>query len=58
MENSFSQEFNEYCEKHGIKRQYSTAQTLHQNGLVEMKNRMVKEMARNMLNEAKLPDKL
>ncbi|XP_059076415.1 uncharacterized protein LOC131067604 [Cryptomeria japonica] len=52
-----SQEFIEYCERRGIKRQYSTARTPQQNGVVERKNRTVKEMARTMLNEAKLPDK-
>lgn len=52
-----SQEFIEYCEKHGIKRQYSTTRTPQQNGVVERKNRTVKEMARTMLNEAKLPNK-
>ena len=52
-----SQEFIDYCEKHCIKRQYSTARTPQQNGVVERKNKTVKEMARTMLNEAKLPDK-
>ena len=46
-----SQGFIEYCEKHGIKRQYSTARTPHQNGVVERKNRTIKEMARTMLND-------
>lgn len=52
-----SQDFVEYCEKHGIKRQYSAARTPQQNGVVERKNRTVKEMARTMLNESKLLDK-
>ena len=30
-----SQEFMEYCEKHGIKRQYSTIRTPQQKGVVE-----------------------
>jgi hypothetical protein len=45
-----------FCETHGIKRQYSTARTPQQNGVVERKNRHVQEIARTMLNEAKLSD--
>lgn len=51
-----SNEFEDYCEKHGIKRQYSAPRTPQQNGVVERKNVIVKEMARNMLNEASFPD--
>ena len=51
-----STEFNEFCETHGIKRQFSAAKTPPQNGVVEMKNRIVQEAARTMLNEAKLSD--
>ena len=47
---------NEFCENHGIKRQFSTAKTPQQNGVVERKNKIVQEAARTMLNEAKLPD--
>lgn len=47
----------DYCEKHGIKRQYAASRTPQQNGVVERKNRTVKEMDRTMLNEANLPDK-
>ena len=50
-----SNEFNEFCETHGIKRQFSAAKTRQQNGVVERKNRIVQEAARTMLNEAKLP---
>ena len=52
-----SDEFNKYCEGHGIKRQFSVARTPHQNGVVERKNRSVMEMARTMLNESNLNDK-
>ncbi|XP_059073489.1 uncharacterized protein LOC131070384 [Cryptomeria japonica] len=52
-----SQDFIEYCEKHGIKRQYSATRTPQQNGVVERKNRTVKEMARTMLNESNLSHK-
>ena len=51
-----SNEFNEFCEIHGIKRQFSAAKTPQQNGVVERKNRTVQEAARTMLNEAKLSD--
>ena len=49
-------EFNEFCETHGIKRQFSTARTPRQNGVVERKNRTAQEATRTMLNEAKLSD--
>ncbi|XP_059073266.1 uncharacterized protein LOC131874064 [Cryptomeria japonica] len=38
-------------------RMYAAARTPQQNGVVERKNRTVKEMARTMLNEANLPDR-
>jgi hypothetical protein len=46
-----------FCENHGIKRQFSAPRTPQQNGVVERKNRTVQEAARTMLNEAKLTDK-
>ena len=46
-----SNEFNEFCEIHGIKIQFSAAKTPQQNGVVERKNRTVQEAARTMLNE-------
>jgi transposase InsO family protein len=52
-----SNDFNEFCEKYGIKRQLSVARTPQQNGVVERKNRSVQETTRTMLLEAKLPDK-
>jgi transposase InsO family protein len=33
-----SDEFNSFCEKHGIKRQFSIARTPQQNGVVERMN--------------------
>lgn len=51
-----SNQFEYYCEKHGIRRQYSAPRTPQQNGVVERKSRTVKEMARTMLNEASLSD--
>ena len=40
-----SDEFNKYCEEHGIKRQFSVARTPQQNGFAERKNRSAMEMA-------------
>lgn len=51
-----SNEFEDYYERHGIRRQYSTPRTPQQNGVVERKNRTIKEMARTMLNKANLPN--
>jgi hypothetical protein len=50
-----SDEFNEFCETHGIKRHFSAPRTPQQNGVVERKNRIVQEATRTMLNESKLP---
>ena len=43
--------FKDYCYNHGIKTQHSTARTPQQNGVVEIKNRTVMEMARIMMAE-------
>ena len=51
-----SNDFNEFCEIHGIKRQFSAEKTPQQNGVVKRKNRTVREASRTMLNEAKLSD--
>ena len=51
-----SNELNDFCEIHGIKRQFSTAKNTQQNGVVERKNRTIQEASRTMLNEAKLSD--
>ena len=48
-----SNEFNEFCEIHGIKRRFSTTKDPRQNRVVERKNRTVQEVARTMLNEEK-----
>jgi transposase InsO family protein len=39
-----SKEFMDYCNNHGIKRQFSIARTPQQNGVVERKNMIVQEM--------------
>ena len=51
-----SDEFVDYCEKYGIKRQYATSRTPQNNGLVERKNQTMKEMERTMLDESKVPN--
>jgi transposase InsO family protein len=51
-----SKEFMDYCNSHGIKRQFFVARTPQQNGVVERKNRTVQEMAQTMLMDSKLTD--
>nr|GEU49952.1 hypothetical protein [Tanacetum cinerariifolium] len=43
------------CREKGIKRDYSNARTLQQNGVTERKNRTLIEAARSMLADSKLP---
>ena len=40
-----------------MKRQYAASRTPQQNGIVERKNSIVKEMARTMLDEPKVPNR-
>jgi transposase InsO family protein len=47
-----SKEFMDYCNIHGIKRQFSVARTPQHNGVVERKNRTVHEMAQTMLMDS------
>jgi transposase InsO family protein len=51
-----SKEFMDYCNSHGIKKQFSVARAPQQNGVVERKNMTVQEMARTMLMDSKLTD--
>ncbi|GJT37829.1 putative ribonuclease H-like domain-containing protein [Tanacetum coccineum] len=46
---------NEFCVMKGIRREYSVARTLQQNGVAERKNRTLIEAARTMLADSKLP---
>jgi transposase InsO family protein len=46
-----SSDFKEFCDKHGIKREYTIPRTPQQNGVVERQNRTVQQMARSMMNE-------
>jgi transposase InsO family protein len=51
-----SKEFMDYCNNHGIKRQFSVARTPQKNGVVERKNMTVQEMARTMIMDSNLID--
>ncbi|GKC45397.1 putative ribonuclease H-like domain-containing protein, partial [Tanacetum coccineum] len=46
---------NEFCMMKGIRKEYSVARTLQQNGIVERKNKTLIEVARTMLADSKLP---
>jgi transposase InsO family protein len=46
-----SSDFKKFCDKHGIKREYTIPGTPKQNGVVERKNRTIQQMARSMMNE-------
>jgi transposase InsO family protein len=50
-----SRNFKEFCDKHGIKRDYTIPRTPEQNGVVERKNRSVQQMERSMMNERNIP---
>jgi len=50
-----NEKFKHFCEKHGIKHNFSTLGTPQQNGVVERKNKSLEELARTMLNETSLP---
>eukprot|EP00253_Pinus_taeda_P020619 PITA_20619 len=50
-----SNEFFNFCEEHGIRREFSTARTPQQNGVVERMNITVQQMARAMLDESGTP---
>ncbi|GKD29271.1 ribonuclease H-like domain-containing protein, partial [Tanacetum coccineum] len=45
----------QFCEMKGIKREFSVARTLQQNGVAERKNKTLIEAARTMLADLKLP---
>ncbi|GJV08113.1 putative ribonuclease H-like domain-containing protein [Tanacetum coccineum] len=50
-----NKEMNQFCERKGIKREFSVARTPQQNGVAERKNRTLIEVARTMLADSKLP---
>jgi hypothetical protein len=47
--------FKEFCDKNGIKREYTIPKTPQQNGVVERQNRSVQQMARSIMNERNIP---
>lgn len=47
--------FKSFCEDEGIKRHLTTTYTLHQNGVIERKNRTVMNMVHYMLAAKKIP---
>lgn len=47
-----------YCKEHGIKRQLTMYYKLQQNDMAKGKNRTIVEMARSILKEKGLPNKL
>ncbi|GKD97610.1 putative ribonuclease H-like domain-containing protein [Tanacetum coccineum] len=49
-----NKEMNQFCEKQGIKREFSVAKTPQQNEVAERKNRTLIEAARTMLADSKL----
>ncbi|GJR09740.1 putative ribonuclease H-like domain-containing protein [Tanacetum coccineum] len=49
-----NKEMNQFCEMKGIKREFSVARTLQQNGVAERKNRTLIEAAKTMLADSKL----
>nr|GFA03002.1 putative ribonuclease H-like domain-containing protein [Tanacetum cinerariifolium] len=46
---------NEFCEMKGIRKEFSIARTLQQNGVAERKNRTLIEAVKTMLADSKLP---
>jgi transposase InsO family protein len=46
-----SSDFNELCDKHGIKREYTIPRIPQQNGVVERQNKTIQQMDRSMMNE-------
>ncbi|GJU88417.1 putative ribonuclease H-like domain-containing protein [Tanacetum coccineum] len=50
-----NKEMNQFCERKGIKREFSVARTPQQNRVAERKNRTLIEAARTMLANSKLP---
>ena len=50
-----SNEFFDFREEHGIRREFSAARTPQQNGVVERMNRTVQQMAHAMLDESETP---
>ncbi|GKA62481.1 putative ribonuclease H-like domain-containing protein [Tanacetum coccineum] len=50
-----NKEINQFCERKGIKREFSVVRTPQQNGVAKRKNKTLIEAARTMLADSKLP---
>jgi len=50
-----NERFDKFCEKHGIKHNFSALRTPQQNEVVERKNRSLEELARTLMNATDLP---
>ena len=50
-----NERFDKFCEKQGIKHNFSAPRTPQQNGVVERKNRSLEELAKTLLNATYLP---
>ena len=50
--------FESFCDKNRIKKEFSAPKTPQQNGVVERKNRVIQEMARVMLLNKQIPQKI
>ena len=48
-------DFEMFCDEHGIEHNFSAPRTPQQNGVVERKNRSLEEIARTLLNDTPLP---
>ena len=53
-----SNDFEEFCSKHGLIHQTTAPYTSQQNGVVERKNRTLKDMINFMLNSSGAPHNL
>ena len=49
--------FEAFCNKHGIKKEFSAPKTPQQNGIIERKNRVIQEIARVMFLNKDIPQK-
>ena len=49
--------FEAFCNEHGIRKEFLAPKTPQQNGVVERKNRIIKEMVRVMLPNNDIPQK-
>jgi len=50
-----NERFENFCNKHDIKHNFSAPRTPQQNGVVESKNCFLEELARTLLNDSNLP---